>query len=134
MFKTNSEEDYKGQGGVEDTVIGGSIKIEGDLVSEGSIVVEGEVVGSIKTASSLRIGDRAKVVANVEAKEALISGKVDGNITVQEKLELMSSAEVNGDIIAKTLTIAGGAVFNGKCSMIEVKRLENRGGEQADQE
>jgi cytoskeletal protein CcmA (bactofilin family) len=113
MFKSNDEE-YKG---VEDTVIGNSIKIEGDLVSNGSIVIEGEVMGSVKTASSLRIGDRAKVVANVEANDALISGKVDGNVIVQDKLELLESAEVNGDIQAKTVIIAAGAVFNGKCTM-----------------
>lgn len=118
MFKSNGE-DYKTMAGTDDTVIGGSIKIEGDLKSNGSIVVEGEVVGSLKTAASLRVGDRAKIVATVEAKEALISGKVQGNVVVQDKLELMSTAEINGDIQATTLIIAAGAVFNGKCTMTE---------------
>ena len=36
----------------EDTIIGKTIKIEGDLISDGDIVVEGEVSGSVKTKKS----------------------------------------------------------------------------------
>ncbi|MFH0988016.1 MAG: polymer-forming cytoskeletal protein [Parcubacteria group bacterium] len=119
MFKPNGKDEMEDFNGAEDTVIGSSIKIEGDLVSNGSIVVEGEVKGSLKTEKSLRIGERAKVVADVSAQEAVISGKVNGNIAVTDKLELAATAEVNGDIKAGTLTIAAGAVFNGNCAMGE---------------
>jgi cytoskeletal protein CcmA (bactofilin family) len=119
MFK-NNEEDYNSEGnGTEDTVIGSSIKIEGDLVSNGSINVEGEVVGSLKTDKGLKVGERAKVVANIKAEEAYISGQVEGNITVNSRLELASTARVNGDVQASTLNIAAGAVFNGGCAMTE---------------
>ena len=120
MFK-NNEEDYNNNGSdvQDDTVIGQSIKIEGDLVSNGSIVVEGEVVGSLKTEQTLKIGEKAKVVANIKANDAFISGKVQGNVDIKGKLELSASAEVNGDIKASILTIAAGAVFNGSCSMTE---------------
>ncbi len=123
MFKSN-EEEFKG---MEDTVIGSSIKIEGDLVSNGSIIVEGEVIGSVKTASNVRIGDRAKVIANLEAKEALISGKVEGNVTVQDKIELLETAEVSGDIQARTVIIAAGAIFNGKCTMAGGRQFSSEG-------
>jgi len=103
--------------GVDETVIGHSIKIEGDLVSNGSIAVEGEVIGSIKTEQTLKIGAQAKVTAEVKAQSAIISGKVEGNIVVEDKLELNESAEVTGDITAKVVSIAAGAVFNGKCTM-----------------
>ena len=117
MFRSNDEEGKNNLVEADDTVIGRSIKIEGDLVSNGSIVIEGEVVGSLKTEQTLRVGEKAKVVAEVKAKEAFISGKVDGNVAVLGKLELAQTAEVNGDIQAQVLTIAAGAVFNGKCSM-----------------
>ncbi|MFH0780320.1 MAG: polymer-forming cytoskeletal protein [Parcubacteria group bacterium] len=121
MFKSNAEERENANGfaGADDTVIGNSIKIEGDMVSNGSIVVEGEVIGSLKTEKNLTVGEKAKIVADVSAKEAFISGKVQGNIKVQDKLELAASAEVNGDISASVLKIDAGAVFNGKCSMTE---------------
>jgi len=119
MFK-NSEEGYGPEtNGVEDTLIGSSIKIEGDLVSNGSINVEGEVVGSLKTEKRLRVGEKAKVVADVKAQEAFISGAVQGNIVVSGRLELSSTAKVNGDIQAASLSIAAGALFNGKSTMSE---------------
>lgn len=118
MFK-NSDEEYTNSGQVDDTVIGRSIKIEGDLLSSGPIIVEGEVVGNVKTEQSLTVGENAKVTADVKAKDAVVSGTVQGNVNVQGKLELASTAEVNGDIEASTLTIAAGAVFNGRCAMTE---------------
>jgi cytoskeletal protein CcmA (bactofilin family) len=121
MFKSNGDEDSNDyNGGQEDTVIGSSIKIEGDLKSNGSIVVEGEVSGSIQTEQDLRIGDHAKVVADVTANNAKISGTVQGNVKIKSKLSLASSAQVNGDIEAAELEINPGAVFNGKCSMTEM--------------
>jgi len=119
MFRSNDDDGRDNLAESDDTVIGHSIKIEGDLVSNGSIVVEGEVVGSLKTEQTLRVGERAKVVAEIKAKEAFISGKVNGNVSVQGKLELSETAEVNGDIQAQTLSIAAGAVFNGRSSMTE---------------
>lgn len=123
MFKSNNEEDFD-VNGTEDTVIGSSIKIEGDLVSNGSVSVEGEVVGSLKTEKTLRVGEKAKVVADVKAEQAFVSGKVQGNVAVKGKLELASTAEINGDISASTLIIAAGAIFNGRSSMTEVAKGE----------
>ncbi len=121
MFKTNGEDEYNDRDdqAMDDTVIGKSIKIEGDLVSNGSITVEGEVVGSVKTDLNLRVGEKAKVKATVQANEAYIAGTVDGNVKVFGKLELSSTAVINGDIEASVLQIDAGAIFNGKCSMTE---------------
>jgi len=125
MFKNGNDYDGAMAGGVEDTVIGRSIKIEGDLVSNGSINVEGEVVGSLKTDKILRVGEQAKVVAAVKAEEAFISGCVEGNIVVRGKVELASSAVVSGDIQSSVLIIASGAVFNGRSVMNEKGLVNN---------
>ncbi|KKR08559.1 MAG: hypothetical protein UT32_C0001G0079 [Parcubacteria group bacterium GW2011_GWC2_39_14] len=125
MFKNNEDEGYGPEtNGVEDTLIGSSIKIEGDLVSNGSINVEGEVVGSLKTEKRLRVGEKAKVVADVKAQEAFISGTIQGNITVGGRLELSSTARVTGDIQSATLSIAAGAIFNGKSTMQEISSIK----------
>jgi len=121
------EEGYNNEGTqADDTIIGSTIRIEGDLVSNGSIIVEGEVVGSLKTDKDLRVGQSAKVKADVKAAEALIAGTVDGNITVDNKLELTETARVTGDINAKTLIIQSGAVFNGSCTMEEGVVMSNK--------
>ncbi|MFZ5365098.1 MAG: bactofilin family protein [Patescibacteria group bacterium] len=127
MFKDHDDENFSHQEG--DTVIGHSIKIEGDLTSQGNIVVEGQVVGSVKTDKHLSVGQQAKVDAQVSAGEATVSGEVNGNITVTGKLELAGSARVNGDITVKVLKVEEGASINGKVEMeggrVPVSQLEN---------
>jgi len=73
----------------------------------------------LKTEKTLKIGEKAKVVADVKAQEAFVSGQIQGNVLVTDRLELSSTAEINGDIQASTLIIAAGAVFNGKSTMSE---------------
>lgn len=114
MFK---KQDFD-KGGAE-TIIGSSVKIEGDFVGQGNVVVEGVVTGNIKTDQNLMVGPKAQVLANVKAKNALISGEIRGNISAKESLELNSTARVEGDIQTGQLTIATGALFNGKCTMKE---------------
>jgi len=115
MFKDHDDESYSQQEG--DTVIGGSIKIEGDLASQGNIIVEGQVVGSVKTEKYLTIGTQAKVDAEVSAGEVTVSGEVNGNLNITGKTELTSSAKVNGDIKTKILKVEEGAVINGNVQM-----------------
>jgi cytoskeletal protein CcmA (bactofilin family) len=118
MFKNNQDgQDFFNGNKAEDTIIGRAIKIEGDLSSDGNIVIEGEVKGSVRTGKFLKIGDAAKVTANVEAESAIVSGEVDGNVSVRGKLELTATAKVAGDICASRLSIAEGALFNGACKM-----------------
>jgi len=58
-----------------DTIIGPSVKVEGDFVTEGNIIVEGTICGTIKTSQSLKIGPTAKIFANIWADNALIAGR-----------------------------------------------------------
>lgn len=100
-----------------ETIVGPSVKVEGDFVSQGNIVIEGQVSGSIKTDKNLRVEQGAKIAANVSADSALIAGEVKGNIKALNTLELTPSARVEGDVDVKTLIIAAGATLNGRCIM-----------------
>ena len=100
-----------------ETIIGPSIKVKGNFNGQGNIVVEGTLEGSLKTNGDVFIGDKAIIIANVEAKEVHISGKIDGNIKVKKHLEIADTAKINGDIECSSLSIDTGAVLNGKCTM-----------------
>ncbi len=113
MFKENREEIE--QNHEPETIIGPSVKIEGDFITEGNIVVEGVVAGSLKTSKNLRVGTKSKIFANVNADNALIAGEIQGNIKINGKLELTATAKIFGDIRAEILIIAAGASVNGKC-------------------
>jgi cytoskeletal protein CcmA (bactofilin family) len=114
MFNAQNE-----KGGLKEveTIIGPSVKVKGNFHGQGNIVIEGMLEGSLKTQSGLVIGDKAKVSASVEAKEAKIGGEVIGNIKVGGYLEITATAKINGDIEASSLSIARGAILNGKCAM-----------------
>lgn len=100
-----------------ETVIGPSVRVKGDFHGQGNLIVEGFVEGSLKTGSSLYVGDKARVTADIEAREARIGGEIKGNIKVKGYLEVAASAKISGDIEAGSLSVARGAVLNGKCTM-----------------
>lgn len=115
---------FKREDGINEveTIIGPSVKVEGDFAAAGDVVVEGAVNGNLKTERHLRVGEQAKISANVNAGSAVVAGEVVGNITVHESLEVTGTGKIFGDIKTKVLTIAAGAVINGKCQAGEETR------------
>lgn len=133
MFQKSSS-DLSRHTGVDEveTVVGPSVVVEGDFSSEGNILVKGTVCGSVKTGQLLTVEQGARILANVKAKSAIISGEVKGNVRVEERLELNESSRVLGDIACATLSIAPGALVQGRITMkgiqIEDKRDEKKRG------
>lgn len=100
-----------------ETVVGPSVNVEGDFSSEGNIIVKGTVAGSVHTSKHLSVEQGAKIMANVRAGSARISGEVKGNMKVKEVLELTSTARILGDLEVKTLIVEAGALISGKVMM-----------------
>lgn len=100
-----------------ETIVGPSMNVEGDFVSEGNIIIKGYVSGSIKTGKMLSIEEGARVVANIQAADAVISGLVKGNIDVRGTCEITASAQIAGDIMCATLSVEPGALLQGKIHM-----------------
>jgi cytoskeletal protein CcmA (bactofilin family) len=123
MFK-NNEADEAGK--TAETIIGPSLKVKGNFKGKGSIIVEGEVVGTLKTDNHVFIGDKARVVANVDAQTSRIGGTVEGNISVSGHLEIVASARINGDIRCASISIEKGAFLNGKCTMGQAEKKEEK--------
>ncbi len=104
-----------------ETIIAQGVKVEGEFTSQGDVVIDGEVIGTVKTASSLRVGESARIQANVTAQSAVIAGEVIGNIQAFERLELLESSKVQGDVETQLISIAPGAVVNGRLTMTGVE-------------
>lgn len=121
MFTKNSV----GKDGVE-TIIGPSVKIEGNFVCQGGIIIEGEVKGTVKTGGFLEIGEKASVTADVAAEEAKIGGEVRGTIKINGFLEVTPSARLFGDIEAAFVSIARGALIKGKCVILGSEAKPNK--------
>ena len=114
MFKQKEEYESSHKESVE-TIIGPSVKVEGNFMGEGDVVVEGEITGSFKTKGNLKVGENAKIKADVEASNITVAGDIRGNIKVYDKTNLLSTAKVNGDIETKIISIETGAIIKGRC-------------------
>ena len=115
MFNRN-EVDVQKNKNIE-TIIGPSVKLEGNFKGEGDLLIEGILVGKIETKNNLKIGSGAIVQANIKANNAFISGKVKGNINIKGKLEITSKAIVLGDVKAKIISVESGGLLHGKITM-----------------
>lgn len=100
-----------------ETIIGPSIKVNGNFHGEGNMIIEGIVEGSVKTNQNLFIGNKSKISASVEANDAKIGGEINGDIKINNYLEILASAKINGNITASKISIEKGATFNGNCIM-----------------
>lgn len=112
----SKREDYN-DGSAPETVVGASVKIEGDLVSEGDIRVEGSVSGKIKTTKNLFVGQAANIEADIDAGNAVIAGQVKGEIKIKDNLLIQETGKVSGNISCARLSISEGARFTGSCTM-----------------
>lgn len=108
-----------------ETIIGASIKVKGNFQGQGNIIIEGALEGSLKTDSNLFVGEKAKVVANIESKDAIINGEVRGNIKTKGYLALGGSAKIFGDIQYGELSIEKGAIINGQLLAITEEHHKN---------
>ncbi len=100
-----------------ETVIGPSVHIEGNFLSDGSVILAGTLTGTIQTKGDLRIEETARVTANIVADSVMIAGVVKGDVAANGQLDIAASARIQGNIEARMLSIAPGAVVNGKCVM-----------------
>ncbi|HAO81371.1 MAG TPA: cell shape determination protein CcmA [Candidatus Veblenbacteria bacterium] len=107
-----------------ETLIGPSVHVKGDFKSQGNVQIEGQVTGTIQTSGNLRIGEQAKINANINAANAFVAGVIKGNVLVTERLELSAKAKIDGDINTKILVIAEGAQLNGRCQMSGISIAE----------
>jgi cytoskeletal protein CcmA (bactofilin family) len=100
-----------------ETHIGSTASLQGVLKAEGTIRIDGAFEGEIETAANVIIGPTGKVLANIQARNVLVAGRVKGNISALERLEILKDGGVKGDIDAGTLYLEEGAIFHGQSRM-----------------
>lgn len=99
------------------TFVGPNLAIDGTISGSEAVLIEGTVRGKINLQSDLRIGTKARIEAQVHAKNVTIEGRVNGDITADDRVELIASATVDGNIKAPKIVVAEGAKFRGAVDM-----------------
>lgn len=100
-----------------ETIIGPSVKVRGRLIGQGNVQIEGVINGGLEAAGDIKIGEKAKVQAEIKGRNIFVAGVIKGGIKAKEKVVLKSTAKVIGDIETKSISIEEGAFFQGKCLM-----------------
>jgi len=81
--------------------------------------INGKFEGTLDTKGSLNIGEAANVEAHIIGENIIIAGKVKGDIVAKSRLVLLPTASVYGEIKTPKLNIVEGAIFQGRCQMLE---------------
>lgn len=109
----------------EQTVIGQSAMVVGNIVSQDMVQLKGHVVGNIDVNGSpnaqLSVLSQAHVEGDINADQAVVSGVVTGNIASPGRVELHSGAQVKGNISYGTMAIEHGAKLYGMMSNSDEK-------------
>lgn len=84
-----------------------------------NLKIHGRYTGKLDCRGTLTIGPAAQVEAHIVGENIVIAGKVKGNVVAKKMLVLMPSAVLHGDISTPKLNIVEGAVFQGRCHMLE---------------
>jgi len=102
-----------------DSLIGSNSTFTGNIEADGSVRVDGKLVGDIIVTGDVYIGEQAVVKGNIEAANVNLAGTIEGNMTVKGLLKVLATAKLYGDIVVKSFVVDEGALFQGKCSMME---------------
>ena len=100
------------------SVVGRTLYFKGELTVSEDLVIEGTVEGSIKQdKASLTVMPNGRVIADVQATCIFVEGNVKGDLHATESIKLRSGGEVEGNLVAPSISIDGGATFNGSVEM-----------------
>ncbi len=105
----------------EDKVVEISAQMQGSLAFKDpvNLKINGNFQGSLELRGTLTIGTNAQVDANITGDNVVIAGRINGDIIANKMLVLLPTAVLKGNISTPKLNIVEGAIFQGKCQMLE---------------
>jgi cytoskeletal protein CcmA (bactofilin family) len=104
-------------------MITSSLVIKGEIKGREDLYIDGEVQGSIHLSEGrLTVGPHGKIMADVDAREIVVRGKVKGAVRGRERVEIGRTGEIRGDIVTVRIAIEEGAEIHSK---VEITRTEN---------
>lgn len=108
------------------TVIGDSVRVQGNLSGDEDLHVLGRVDGRLELQRTLVVAHSGIVKAEVNVKNAIVSGVVVGNIHASESVEITKEGRMVGDIYSPRVIIVDGASFRGAVDMGDIENMPER--------
>ncbi len=104
-------------------VVTSTLLIKGEIRGREDLYIDGEVQGAIHlTEGRVTVGPHGKIVADVEAREIIVRGKVKGMLRGRERVEVGRTGETRGDISTMRISIEEGAEVHSK---VEITRAQD---------
>jgi len=98
----------------EQTTIGRSLVIKGEITASEPLYIDGKIEGSLQVSDQrVTVGRYGSVTANISAKEVVIMGSVKGNIQCTDRLDIRSEGSLIGDVVSQRISVEDGAVLKG---------------------
>ncbi|MFB3920509.1 MAG: polymer-forming cytoskeletal protein [Terriglobia bacterium] len=108
----------------DQTMLGKSVVLRGDLAGKEDLLIEGQVEGTINVPEHcVTVGAHGQVKAEIQARQVVVLGSVTGNISARERIEIRKTGQVVGDLVAAAVAIEGGAFLKGS---IDIVREQNQ--------
>jgi len=100
--------------------LGPSVHLKGDIIGTDDLLIDGSVEGIIQlNQKRLTVGKEAKLKADIDAGEVIVSGHVKGNVRATARIEIKKEGSVIGNLMTAEIMIENGAEFKGT---IEIDR------------
>jgi cytoskeletal protein CcmA (bactofilin family) len=94
--------------------------VKGDITGTEDLLIDGSVEGLIELEDrKLTVGPRAKVTADINARDVVVFGHVKGNVHAKGRIEIRKDGSVIGNLTTAQIMIEDGADFKGS---IEIDR------------
>lgn len=101
------------------TIIGTNTFVNGNLEGDEDLTIEGRVEGAIALSKTLTVEVGGVVHANINVRNAIISGVLVGNVEAQESVHITEEGRVVGDISSPRVILVDGSSFRGNIDMGE---------------
>jgi cytoskeletal protein CcmA (bactofilin family) len=109
----------------EQTFLGRSAVLRGDLSGTEDLVIEGQFEGTLNFQENcVTVGPHGQLKGEIRARQVIIQGAVNGNISAREKIEIRKTGEVVGDLVAAGIAIEDGAYFKGSIDIVRGQNQE----------
>jgi cytoskeletal protein CcmA (bactofilin family) len=98
--------------------IGPTGRVDGDVTGggggagENAVLIDGRVGGEVR-APQVEVGRGGEVGAGIQARQAVVRGRVAGGIRAEERLVMAETAVVEGDVTARVLGLKEGGQVTG---------------------
>jgi len=105
--------------------LGEGTEIVGDVKFSEIMRIDAHVSGSVRSdQGSLVVMEKGHIRADVEAGSVEVGGTIEGKVIARTSVKILSTGRVYGDIYTPALIIEYGAVFEGKCSMVNASQRQ----------